>query len=61
MSWWWCLDHKKVEEGADCPSGSTSRLGPYDSAQHAAGAIERTRKRTAEQEARDKAEEKTKK
>lgn len=59
MSWWWCLDHKNVEEGAGC--SSTSRLGPYDSAQQAAGAIERTRKRAAEQEARDKAEEKTKK
>lgn len=54
MSWWWCLEHKRVEEGLGC--GSTTRLGPYDSAQRAAGALERTRARAAEQDARDKTE-----
>ncbi len=56
MSWWWCLDHKQVEQGAGC--ASTSRIGPYDSEQQAAGAIERTRARTAEQDARDQADDK---
>lgn len=56
MSWWWCLEHKTVEENAGCTS--TSRLGPYDSKQQAAGVIERTRKRTAEQDARDDADKK---
>ena len=55
MSWWWCLDHKAVEEGLGC--GSTTRLGPYDSAQRAATALERTRAREAEQQSRDQAEE----
>ena len=54
MSWWWCLDHKAVEEGFGC--GSTSRLGPYDSQQQAASAPERVHKRGAEQEAKDKAQ-----
>lgn len=56
MSWWWCLEHKAVEENAGC--ASTSRLGPYDSAEQAAGAIERTRVREAQQQERDKADEK---
>lgn len=54
MSFWWCLEHKAVEEGLGC--GSTTRLGPYDSQQQAAGAIGRTRQRSAEQDARDKAD-----
>ena len=34
MSYWWCLDHKTVEQGLGC--GSTTRLGPYDTQQQAA-------------------------
>lgn len=56
MSWHWCLDHKQVEEGLGC--GSTTRLGPYATREQAAGAIERTRVRETQQEARDKADEK---
>lgn len=59
MSWWWCLEHKRVEQGADC--GSTTRLGPYDSEQQAATALERTRKRSSEQNARDQADDNWKK
>ena len=55
MSFWWCLDHKAVEEGLGC--GSTTRLGPYDSAARAATAIDRTRQRGAEQDAKDKSQE----
>ena len=59
MNWWWCLDHKRVEQDAGC--GSTTRLGPYDSEQQAATAIARTRARTAEQDARDEADQKERK
>lgn len=50
-SYFWCLDHKRVEEGLGC--GSTTRIGPYDSAALAASALDRTRQREAEQQARD--------
>jgi len=56
MSWWWCLEHKCVEESLGC--GSTTRIGPYDSAERAASALERIGKREGEQQARDKADEK---
>lgn len=56
MSYWWCLEHKRVEESLGC--GSTSRLGPYDSQQQAASALERVGKREAEQQSKDKADEK---
>jgi hypothetical protein len=55
MSFWWCLDHKRVEEGLGC--GSTTRIGPYETQERAATALDRTRQRAAEQEARDKADE----
>ena len=56
MTWFWCLDHKRVEENAGC--GSTSRIGPYAAQADAATALERTRNRAEEQEARDAEEEK---
>jgi hypothetical protein len=55
MSFFWCLDHKTVEEGFGC--GSSSRLGPYDSREQAASAMDRVRKRGKEQDAKDKANE----
>ena len=51
MSYFWCLDHKKVEEDFGC--GSTTRIGPYESAAEASTALQRTRKRAAEQNAKD--------
>lgn len=56
MAFWWCLEHRSVEEGLGC--GSMTRLGPYDDAGFAAGAIERTRLREAEQLRKDEAIEK---
>ena len=53
MSWWWCLDHKQTEEGLGC--GSTSRIGPYDTAERAATALKRINAREAEQTEKDKA------
>jgi len=55
-TWWWCLEHRKVEEGFGC--GSTTRVGPYDSQQEAAAAPQRLRERAAQQKARDEADEK---
>jgi hypothetical protein len=55
MGWWWCLDHKAVEEGLGC--GSTTRVGPYDSQERAATALERIGQRETEQQAKDKEEE----
>jgi hypothetical protein len=55
-TWWWCLEHRKVEKDFGC--GSSTRVGPYDTEQEAANAPERTRARAAEQESRDKADQK---
>lgn len=54
-TWWWCLDHAGVEEGAGC--SSLIRLGPYDTAEKAARALIRVRARSREQEVRDAADE----
>lgn len=56
MNFFWCLEHKCVEQEFGC--GSTSRIGPYDTEAEAASALSRTRQRGAEQEARDAREEK---
>jgi hypothetical protein len=53
MSWWWCLEHRCVEEGPGC--GSTTRIGPYDSPERAATALQRIRQREEEQQEKDKA------
>jgi hypothetical protein len=55
MSFWWCLEHKRVEEGLGC--GSTSRLGPYDEPEQARTALQRIAVREQEQEQKDKDEE----
>ena len=52
MSYWWCLEHKCVEESLGC--GSTSRIGPYDTKERAATALQRVSEREKEQEAKDK-------
>ena len=58
MAFWWCLTHNAVEGSANDDSGcrSLSRLGPYSSSQEASTAVERTRARTAAEDARDEAE-----
>ena len=52
MAYWWCIDHKAVEEGLGC--GSSTRIGPYDTADTAATALGRVRQREDEQEAKDR-------
>jgi hypothetical protein len=52
MSFWWCLEHKAVEEGLGC--GSSSRIGPCDTPQQAASALDRVHRREEEQTAKDR-------
>ncbi|HVQ18683.1 MAG TPA: hypothetical protein VMT27_06560 [Actinomycetes bacterium] len=42
--YWWCLDHARVEGNDGCPN--TVRLGPYDTYEDAAAALEHARERT---------------
>ncbi len=54
MSWWWCLEHNRVEQGKGC--ANMNRLGPYDTQEQAAAALDRARARTAANDAQDEAE-----
>ena len=54
MSFWWCLKHGRVEEGDGC--ANNERMGPYETRERAAGALQRAAERTAAEDARDKAE-----
>ena len=54
MSFWWCLDHGRVEDGDGCPN--KNRMGPYDTREQAESVLERTRARTAAEDARDEEE-----
>ena len=58
MSFWWCLTHAEVEGSASDDQGCATldRLGPYASQQEASSALERVRARTAEQDAKDAAD-----
>lgn len=53
-SWWYCLKHTRVEEGDGCPDNQ--RLGPYASRDEAQQALDRAHDRTADEDARDRAE-----
>ncbi len=46
--WYYCLEHKKVEEGPDCPG--KDRFGPYASRQEAEHAMESARERNLQWE-----------
>ncbi|MGW6458188.1 hypothetical protein ACWF94_20135 [Streptomyces sp. NPDC055078] len=41
--WYYCLQHKKVEEGPECPA--KDRFGPYGSPEEATRAMETARER----------------
>jgi hypothetical protein len=58
MSFWWCLSHGQVEGSPadDAGCANMDRLGPYGTREQAEGALARARQRTAEQDARDEAE-----
>jgi hypothetical protein len=49
--WWFCLRHKTVEPDAGCPG--KERLGPYQTREEAANALETARRRTEEWDAAD--------
>ncbi|GGX52816.1 hypothetical protein [Streptomyces minutiscleroticus] len=46
--WYYCLEHKKVEEGPECPA--KERLGPYATREEAQRAVETAAERTAQWE-----------
>ena len=46
MQWWFCLVHKAVEENSGC--ANSTRLGPYETRELAASAVERIGKRQEE-------------
>lgn len=56
MAWFWCLEHKQVEEGVGC--GSTSRIGPVATREEAATALDRVQRREEQQKERDAEDEK---
>ena len=58
MSFWWCLTHGHVEGSEQDNAGCANmdRLGPYDTREQAGSALTRTWARTAEQDAREQAE-----
>ncbi len=53
-AYWWCLKHERVEDESGC--AHTDRLGPYATQQEAQDALATARRRTEEQDARDRAE-----
>ncbi|WMX47378.1 hypothetical protein [Streptomyces roseicoloratus] len=46
--WFYCLEHKKVEEGPECPA--KNRFGPYGSREEAARAMDTAKERNLEWE-----------
>ncbi|MGW0396173.1 hypothetical protein ACWDYJ_36030 [Streptomyces sp. NPDC003042] len=44
--WYYCLVHKKVEEGPECPA--KDRFGPYESREEANRAMETAQERNLE-------------
>ena len=58
MSFWWCLKHSSVEGSASESLGCANleRLGPYGTSEQAAAALDRAQARTAEQDAKDAAD-----
>jgi hypothetical protein len=49
--WFYCLKHKRVEQGAGCPD--RDRMGPYDSENEATHALQRAKERNEEWEAKN--------
>ena len=47
--WFYCLKHKRVEQGPGCPD--RDRMGPYDSENDAANALQHARERNERWEA----------
>lgn len=52
MSYWWCLKHGEVEGDDGC--AHAERLGPYQTADEAAHAIDRAHQRSDQWDQQDK-------
>jgi hypothetical protein len=52
MAYWWCLDHRRVEEEDGC--AHAKRLGPFDTPQEASHAIEHAAQRSKDWDEQDK-------
>ncbi|HEY1621186.1 MAG TPA: hypothetical protein VGG25_26415 [Streptosporangiaceae bacterium] len=50
--WYFCLKHNTVEGDDGCPG--KDRLGPYDSREAAANALQKVKERNREWDAQDK-------
>ncbi|WP_084962639.1 hypothetical protein [Thermoactinospora rubra] len=50
--WWFCLKHMRVEPDKGCPN--KDRMGPYSSAEEAAGALQRSAERNRAWEEADR-------
>jgi hypothetical protein len=46
--WYYCLEHRKVEEGPECPA--TDRVGPYPTRDEAEHALQRVAERNLQWE-----------
>jgi hypothetical protein len=53
MAWYYCLKHKRAEEGQQCPG--EDRLGPYPDEASASRALETVRERERIKDAEDRA------
>jgi hypothetical protein len=53
MAWYYCLKHKRAEEGKQCPG--EDRLGPYPDEASASRALETIRERERRKDAEDRA------
>jgi hypothetical protein len=51
QSWWFCLKHHNVEQGAGCPG--KDRLGPYATKEEAEHALDTVRRRNEEWDAQE--------
>ena len=49
QSWWYCVRHRTVEQGAGCPG--KDRLGPYATREEAEHALDTVRRRNQDWDA----------
>jgi len=52
MSYWWCLNHQRVEGDEGC--AHDVRLGPYETESQAEAAIQKAHERTLEWDEQDR-------
>jgi hypothetical protein len=52
MAYWWCLDHRRVEEEDGC--AHAKRLGPFETPEEASHAIEHAAQRSKDWDEQEK-------